>query len=639
MTAQASTLKKGQTNAPRGSHRGAFTKPQKKKKKWKNEQQQLKKKWGKEKQSTSNDAKRITILKVLIFLAFVLTFPRLISLQVIKRGNYQAIAEGQHLYYEHLIPERGRILIYDKFTDDPYPLATNEERYFMFAIPRDIEGSQKTLETLHHIFQFEEETKTTIQERLEKKNSGDLYEPIQHFVTRDQKEQIERTELPGLRFVPENKRFYPEGQLASHLLGFVSIKDEEQQGQYGIEEYYNDILKGKKGHIEAFLDTSGNWITSSKREIRPAVNGNDIVLSIDRTIQFIAEQELKAGIEEFEADSGSIMIQNPSTGEIIAMASYPTYDPNTYQDQEDIQVFLNNATQATYEPGSVMKPFTTSIPLNENLADTDTTYIDTGEVTMNGWTIKNSDEKAHGLKTLTEVLELSLNTGVIHFQQVAGLDNFEKYVLAFGFGSETLIDLAGEVAGNMRNLENKKSGINYATMSYGQGMSITPVGLLTSFSALINGGTLYRPYLAKEIRYADGNSVTTEPKEVRRVITEETSRKTKAMLASVVENGHAQKAQVDGYVVGGKTGTANIPGPGGYTNETNHTFIGFGPLEKPKFTILVHYHKPKGVIFSASSSAVSFQRLSKYLFDYYEIPPTKEYKERDNENDENEDSF
>lgn len=608
IAAQATRTTKNE--APRGHHRGAFA------------SKNNAKSWGK--RDAKPSSVRLYGVHVLLGILFALCIPRLATLQIVKHASYQALAEGQHMYFENLIPERGEIFVMDKFSDEAYPIATNEQRYFLFAIPTDVDDPEQTGGVLAEIFQLNDEERAQLKERLEKKNEGDLYEPIRHFITRGEKDRIENEIPSGMHFVSEKKRLYPERELAAHVLGFVSIKDDQQIGQYGIEEYYDDILKGEQGHIEAFLDTAGNWITSSKRDIRPAMNGDDIVLTIDRTIQFIVEQELKKGVEEFGAEAGEIVIQDPSTGEIIAMAMYPTFDPNAYGDVENIETFLNTAVQGTYEPGSVLKPFTAAIALNEGVAEPDTTYIDSGEVTLNGWTVKNSDGKAHGMKTLTEVLELSLNTGAIHFQQLAGFDAFERYLRAWGFGEKTNFEVVGEVAGNLQNLENKKSEINYATMSYGQGVSMTPVALISAFSSLINGGILYKPTLIREFRRADGTVVANEPVTVRRVISPDTSTKVSAMLASVVENGHAQKAQVEGYVIGGKTGTANIPDAGGYTSETNHTFLAFAPLDDPQFSILVHYRKPKNVMYAEGSSGVTFQRLAKYLLDYYEIPPSQE---------------
>lgn len=570
-------------------------------------------------------ARRLRLIFSILALLLFAIIARLVFLQVIQKDSFNLLAEAQHLFFANLSPQRGEILMRDKFSDQDYIIATNEKMFFLYAVPRDIEDVNETVNVLKDVLNLSDEEQQTIRTRLEKKNVADLYEPMKHFVSFEQKEQIEEHNIEGLRFVEEYRRLYPEGELAAHVIGFVSTNDEEQiSGQYGIEEYYNDILLGRRGKFEAFLDTAGNWITSSRRDIESEVNGDDLVLTIDRTIQFIVEQELKKGVEEFEAESGEIIVQNPHTGAIVAMASYPTYNPNEYSKVDDIGVFLNGATQATYEPGSVIKPFTAAVAIDKGVAEPETTYVDTGSVSLNGWTIRNSDGKANGVKTLTEVLELSLNTGTIHFQQLAGLDAFEQYFRAFGFGDKTGIDLAGEVGGNLDNLNNKKSGIGYGTISYGQGMATTPVGLLTSFSSLVNGGVLYKPYVVEERRHPDGSSTVTEPYEAGRVIDESTSRKLNAMMASVVKNGHAQNAQVNGYNVGGKTGTANIPGPGGYTNDTNHTFLGFGTLEDPEFTVLVRYNKPTKVQFSASSAAVSFQRVTKYLLEYYGIPPTED---------------
>jgi cell division protein FtsI/penicillin-binding protein 2 len=328
-------------------------------------------------------------------------------------------------------------------------------------------------------------------------------------------------------------------------------------------------------------------------------------------------------IEKWGADGGSVIIMDPATGAIKAIASKPDFDPNRYFEEEDLNVFLNPATQIQFEPGSVFKLITMAAALDSGKVAPSTYYEDEGVVHVDGYNIRNSDLKAHGRKTMTNVLELSLNTGAIFAQQQTGKEVFEKYIKDFGFGFPTGIELEGERGGDLSNLENKKTDVNFATASFGQGIAVTSLQIITAVSAIANNGKLMQPYIVDKFIHSDGSETETEPEVVRQVISPQTANRLSAMMISVIKNGYGKQAGVSGYNIAGKTGTAQIPSKEkrGYSDETIHSFIGFGPVPDPRFVILIKLDKPKGISFAADSTSPAFGELAKFLLNYYQVLP------------------
>jgi len=317
----------------------------------------------------------------------------------------------------------------------------------------------------------------------------------------------------------------------------------------------------------------------------------------------------------------------PNTGRIIAMANYPSFNINEFNKVENKAVLKNNCIASQYEPGSVFKPFTASIPIDLGKLNPDSLYTDTGAFSIAGYTIHNSDMLSHGTITLTRFLELSLNTGAIWAMQSAGKENYYRYVKNFGFGKKTGVELIGEAVGDIRNLDAMRD-INYVTASFGQGVSFTPLQLVTGFSSIVNGGKLMKPQLIDRLVASDGSEEEIQPETVRQVLDPKTSAKLRAMLISVVKNGWGKKAAVPGYLVGGKTGTAQEPNPDGpgYSDLTIHTFIGFAPADDPKFATILKLDHVKSTRFAESSATPATGKLNKFLLDYYHIHPTEEIK-------------
>ncbi len=434
--------------------------------------------------------------------------------------------------------------------------------------------------------------------------------------------------VSGLGFNMVNYRYYPEGEIGSHILGFVRRTNDGEQGNYGLEGFFDDELRGQYGYIKSERSADRNIIILNDREYIKPINGKDLVLTIDRSVQFNVCKIFNETAAKYQADGGSVVVMDPKTGAILAMCSWPLFDPNNYDKVEDISIFNNPVVFGAYEPGSVFKTITMAAAINEEKITPDTTYDDEGFLMIDGWPkpIKNSDydsKGGHGEVDMNYVLEHSLNTGAIYAMRQIGGERFAEYVENFGFGEKTGIELSGEVTGNISNLQTEKIHEIYsATASFGQGITVTPLQMIDSYAAIANGGVLMKPYLVKAIIHEDGSREEVKPVEVRRVISERAATLVSGMLVNVVEGGHAIRAAVKGYYVGGKTGTAQVASSKvrGYSGRTNHTFIGMAPIEDPKFVMLVKLDNPKGVAYAAGSCAPLFGQISEFLLNYWQVP-------------------
>ncbi len=565
---------------------------------------------------------RIDYLAAVIFLFGAIITVRLADIQIFQHTFYEALAADQHNLYEQLSPTRGQIYVRDHANPDQlYPLAANKSYYLVYAEPMRIEDPEGTLDKLDEFLQFEDDERDEVLDRLKRDN--DLYEPIKHEVEEATMEQIQALDLPGIQFQEEWYRYYPEKNIGAHLLGFVGFSGDQKIGQYGLEGYWNEELAGTPGYLQAEKDAQGRWITFGKQLLEEAQDGDDLVLTIDRTVQYEACKRLDEAVQKHGADGGSIMIMDPQTGAIRAMCGSPDFDPNAYNEVEDPETFINPATFYIYEPGSVFKPIVMAAALDTGAVTPTTTFDDPGSVTIGKYTIKNFDGKSHGVNTMTQVLEQSLNTGMIFVSQQMPAETMEDYIKKFHFGEKYGIQLNSEAQGDISSIATHKD-IYMATASFGQGISVTPLQLVTAYNAIANGGALMKPYVIDEVRKGDDVTVTTQPEEIRQVISPQTATTLGAMLVNVVQNGHGTKAGVPGYFVAGKTGTAQVAredGPGYDPNHTIGTFCGFAPADDPVFTMCVKIDKPRDVQFAESTAAPLFGELAQFMLNYYNVPP------------------
>jgi len=416
---------------------------------------------------------RITFLIGIFGLLYSLLAFRMYDIQWRQGESYSAQAASFHELAGILTPARGSIYFTDK-DGGRVPVAINKEYFSIYAIPKEVADPMAAAGILASITGRSESELIKI---LSKEN--DPYEPLVKKATEDQIPLLKKYSLPGIYVGDEPARFYPLSRVSSHLIGFTSIIDDAYgvgSGRYGVEAQYNDRLAGKPGK------------TRGDRLIKPK-NGEDIYLTIDRNIQVQSEKVLDRLINQYGAIGGTVMVMEPKTGKILAMLSKPDFDPNNYG-QYEVKTFLNPAVQLVYEPGSIFKVITMSAGIDSGKITPDTTFVDPGSLTLNGKTIQNWDLKAYGRVTMTNVIEKSINTGAAFAQRSMGQDTFYNFLVKIGLKEPTEIDLPGEIAGSLKPLEVDKRDINFATASYGQGISVTPIRLLAAVAAIGNGGVL-----------------------------------------------------------------------------------------------------------------------------------------------------
>ncbi len=550
-------------------------------------------------------------------------FFRLFWLQIKQHNYYTALADSQYQTVKELKPQRGEIFLRGR--EENFAVAVNKEIPTVYVVPGEIENKEEAVTKLADTLDLEKEM---IRQKVYKKD--DPYEVIKRKISEEEFKKIRELNIKGVHFEKERWRYYPGGELAAQTIGFLGYGQRGLTGRYGVEQYFDDVLRGQKGLLKEDRDVAGRWISIGQRKVSPSRDGSDLVLSLNQVIQFKAELALKNAVEKHQADGGKIIITEVGTGKILAMASWPTFNPNEYSRYEAGE-FKNPIISGNYEPGSVFKIITMAAGLDTGRVSPNTTYNDTGSVVADGFEIRNSDEKAYGQQTMTEVIEKSLNTGVIFVEKLLGHKLFAKYVKKFGFGQKTGITLPGETAGNISNLKTKRD-IEFFTASFGQGISVTPLQLAMAYGAIANKGILLKPIVVDKIIHPDGKEEVTEIEEVGRVISQTSARQASLMLESNVQNGHGKLAGVPGYKVAGKTGTAQIPDKinGGYLEgATIGTFAGFAPVDNPIFAMVVIIDHPRDVEWAAATAAPVFGEMTKFLLDYYGVKPTEDYSPED----------
>lgn len=546
---------------------------------------------------------------ILIFAGFIVS--RLFFFQIIKNDFYSALAQGQNNNFLKVQGDRGKIFLKDK-NDNLYPAATNRDGKFCFLFSNGTKEKEKTIDSLSKILSLDKE------DLLIKFEQNSNFSILKEDLTAEEIENLEDSGIEGIKISDQKIREYPYKQLASDVIGFIN---EDGDGQYGIEEYYNEELKGEESIFESKKSFGGYLSFFNEDEIK----GSDLILTLDYNIQFQAEKLLKRAKENYNIRGGQIIVIDPYSGAVLAMADFPAFNPGSYSSY-DFGVFKNNAIQELFEPGSIFKGITMASSLNEGKITPQTTYDDPGMLLIDGWPIYNYDQRNYGDDiTMTEVLEKSINTGAVFAEGKLGHDDFLSYLKSFGIFEKTNIDLTGESYSS--NEEFKKGyDVNFATASFGQGIEITPIQIVKAFSAIANGGKEINPYIVERMK-KDGQIADLSPAtEKRKIIFPMTSSKITAMLISVVENGFSKGAQVPGYYIAGKTGTSQISYASlgedrkGYSNETWQTFIGYAPAFNPRFLVLVKLDNPEAK--TASYSAIPiFQDLAEYIIDYLQIPP------------------
>lgn len=448
-----------------------------------------------------------------------------------------------------------------------------------------------------------------------------------------QGEQDLSDQIKGVSFSWETLRYYPEKNLFSSILGFVNL---DGLGNYGLEAYFNQELSGQDGYLLGDQGSyKGEKIVIDQDEYQAPVNGQSLVLTLDYAVQLQVCQKLSAAQAKHNFSGGSIIVMNPKSGAIVALCSWPDFDPNNYQVVDKTESFDNQAVAYQYEPGSIFKTITLAAAIDQGRIGPDTYYQDEGQVNIKGWSkpIKNSDYEVyggHGRVDMNYVLEHSLNTGAIFAANQIGAEGLADYLKKFGFGQKTGIELSSEIGGNISNLlKSQVKDIDLATASFGQGLAVTPLQMLAAYGALANEGVLMKPYIIDRILDSKGEVIKkNEGQAVRAVVSKSTAETISAMLVNVVEKGHAQRSKVAGYYIGGKTGTAQIPSAGGgyISNKYIHTFVGYGPIEDPRFVMLVKFDSPDTSVYAEGTVVPVFGEIVDFLLKYYQIPASRDLK-------------
>lgn len=528
--------------------------------------------------------KRIATLFFLFTIILSLLSVRIFWVQFVKGAELSQKAIQNRMRDVPVESKRG--IIYDRNGNE---LAISISADSVYAIPAEIRKSGKEKEIAAALAQILEMDETSLLEKITKNSS---FEWVKRQIDPEKAKQIRDLKFSGIDLTEESRRFYPKGTLASHILGISGM---DNTGLEGIDNYYDEIVGGTKGRIIIEHDAVGRDIPEATHKYIPPVDGANLILTIDETVQYITERELDKVFKERQAQSASAIVMDPSTGEILALASRPTFDPNNFNDYPAINR-RNFAINDAYEPGSTMKICTAAMAMQEKVVDENSTFDCPGYVKVGKETIHCSGNTSHGHQTFAEILENSCNVGFVKVGLELGLEKYYHYLYAFGFGRITGIDLPGEAKGILVGQDRAKQ-IDLATMSMGQANAVTPIQLITAVSAVANKGQLLKPHLVKQIVSNTGEVIkNVTPEVVTQVISEQTAQDLCNILEGEVVNGTGRNAYIEGYRVGGKTGTAQkISETGGYkSNEYVASFIGVAPVNRPRIVCLVVVDDPKG---------------------------------------------
>ncbi len=551
---------------------------------------------------------------------------RLFYIQVLRRGHYNQLALTSQLKHYEIIPERGTI--YARDGDRTVPIVLNEKRYKMVADPSLIKKVDETANTLAPFVNVEETKK-----HLNNKDSR--YEILVKNLDKNQAEQIRKLELAGVFLEEYSQRIYPQGAVAASLLGFV---DDEGVGKYGVEQALNDKLHGKNGKVKSITDSHGVPLLASGDNVDvAAVDGKNVVLSIDISIQRQVEDILKAGLDNAKSSSGGVIVMRPDNGEVVAMASYPTYDPAKYFEQKDPSVFINSNVATPFEVGSIMKPLTVAAALDQGVVNANTSYYDPSYIRIDDATVTNIEEDGGAAtQNLESVLVMSLNTGAAQMLRYMGGGEFNSkgrnawhdyMVNHYMFGKITGIEQGYEEPGVVPDPdEGYGLNIRYANTAFGQGMTETPIQMGAAISGVVNGGSYYQPTLVHGYKNSDGSVELQAPNKKRdNVVSAENGALIRGYMEKVVYR-NIPRLPRDGYSIGGKTGTAQIANPAGgyYDDRFNGSYMGFVGGDKPEYVIIVRVDDPKIAGYAGSRAAAPiFSNVTNLLIDNFNVQAKK----------------
>jgi cell division protein FtsI/penicillin-binding protein 2 len=560
---------------------------------------------------------RVRLFMVLLFFLafFTVLVARLFQLQIVYHQELSDRCEAQYLRNLEISAPRGNI--YDKAGQ---LLATDLEVNSVYLSPAALKAGEDKNELAGKLSEILKIPRQGIEADLEK---GTFFLWLKRKVSDEEAASVKNLKSPAVGLVKEAKRIYLKKSLLANVLGMTGL---DNQGLAGIEFKYDQILRSQPGYLVAELDPEGQILFSREARFTAPNQGRDVYLTIDEFIQYHAEKILKEAVAKHSAAGGTIIAMEPATGRILALASYPTFDPNNYEDYPR-ESRRNRALNWLYEPGSTFKLVAVAAALNEGVVTPETTFYCPREFLVGGRRIKEAHDAISnvGLKTVNEIVTNSLNIGAAQIGLKLGREKLFQYIRSFGFGDRTGIDFPGEEGGLVRPYKTWAE-CDTGIIPFGQGIAVTPLQLLTAVAAIANGGLLVRPFLVATIKSPDSHYLRSfQPEIKKRLVSEGTAEKLKLMMEDVVKRGTATGVKTEGYRLAGKTGTAQKPIPGGLGYWMGHyvsSFIGFFPFEKPRVIILVLIDEPAtGGYYGGVVAAPAFKKLAEEIIPYLKIPP------------------
>ena len=552
---------------------------------------------------------RLRFTLIVLTLFFSLVTLRLFYWQIVKAEELSLMGQSQYGRIVTLTPQRGEIK-----TSDGFPIAANKISYLVFANPKEIKDKKNVGLKLSSVLEID---KATISASL---NQDRFWVSLGSFDIKT-KERVEKLNLPGIGFEQQSSRFYPEASMAAQLVGFVGKNEEgSPKGYFGVEGYYDRLLRGKEGVGIQIHDAFGRPILSEASQKSSKIDGSSLILTINRSIQFLVEKRLKDAIENYQAQAGMIGVMDPKTGDILAMSSFPSFEPLNYQDYDE-KLYKNPFITDMYEPGSSFKPIVMSSAFEAKVIKPQTKCpICAGPVYIGGYEINTWNNKYYKDTNMVEVIQHSDNTGMVYVSQKLGLDKMLSFLEKFGIGDLTGIDLQGEIAPGLKP-KNSWYKVDLATVGFGQGISVTAIELMNAISTIANNGKRMEPHVVSAIETQNGR-VRIPPKVLGSPISPETAKVMTEIMVNAVNKGEASWTRLKGYRIAGKTGTASIPIQGRYDpDKTITSFVGFAPADDPKFVMLVVLNKPTTSIYGSETAAPVFFSIAKDLLNHYKISP------------------